>query len=57
MHKKNLANPSKLFLIVILGLITTMCALNDTVRDVFKISIPLAEENSLGRKSWDETAI
>jgi inosine-uridine nucleoside N-ribohydrolase len=30
---------------------------NDPVRDVFRISIPLAKEDSLGRKSWDETAV
>lgn len=27
------------------------------VRDVFRISIPLAPEDSAGRKSWDETAV
>lgn len=27
------------------------------VKDVFRISIPLAKEDSLGRKSWDETAV
>ena len=27
------------------------------VKDVFRISIPLAAEDSLGRSSWDETAI
>ena len=26
-------------------------------RDVFRISIPMAKEDSLGRKSWDETAV
>ena len=30
---------------------------NDPVRDVFRISIPMAKEDSLGRKSWDETAV
>ena len=30
---------------------------NDPVKDVFRISIPLAKEDSLGRKSWDETAV
>lgn len=30
---------------------------NDPVKDVFRISIPLAAEDSLGRKSWDETAV
>ncbi|MDB5137733.1 MAG: nucleoside hydrolase [Mucilaginibacter sp.] len=30
---------------------------NDPVKDVFQISIPKAKEDSLGRKSWDETAV
>ncbi|HWZ05102.1 MAG TPA: nucleoside hydrolase [Mucilaginibacter sp.] len=30
---------------------------NDPVKDVFRISIPLAKEDSAGRKSWDETAV
>ncbi len=30
---------------------------NDPVKDVFRISIPQAKEDSLGRKSWDETAV
>jgi inosine-uridine nucleoside N-ribohydrolase len=30
---------------------------NDPVKDVFRISIPLAKEDSVGRKSWDETAV
>jgi inosine-uridine nucleoside N-ribohydrolase len=30
---------------------------NSPVKDVFRISIPLAEEDSLGRMSWDETAV
>ncbi|HVX26501.1 MAG TPA: nucleoside hydrolase [Parafilimonas sp.] len=30
---------------------------NDPVKDVFRISIPLAAEDSAGRKSWDETAV
>jgi pyrimidine-specific ribonucleoside hydrolase len=30
---------------------------NDPVKDVFRLSIPLAKEDSLGRKSWDETAV
>jgi len=30
---------------------------NDPVKEVFRISIPLAKEDSLGRKSWDETAV
>ena len=31
--------------------------LNSPVRDVFRISIPLAAEDSAGRMSWDETAV
>ena len=30
---------------------------NDPVKDVFRISLPLAAEDSLGRSSWDETAV
>jgi inosine-uridine nucleoside N-ribohydrolase len=30
---------------------------NDPVKDVFSLSIPKAAEDSLGRKSWDETAV
>jgi inosine-uridine nucleoside N-ribohydrolase len=30
---------------------------NSPVKDVFRISIPQAKEDSLGRKSWDETAV
>ncbi|MDR3693544.1 nucleoside hydrolase [Mucilaginibacter sp.] len=30
---------------------------NDPVKDVFRISIPLAKEDSVGRMSWDETAV
>jgi pyrimidine-specific ribonucleoside hydrolase len=30
---------------------------NSPVKDVFKISIPLTKEDSLGRMSWDETAV
>jgi inosine-uridine nucleoside N-ribohydrolase len=30
---------------------------NDPVKDVFRISIPQAKEDSAGRKSWDETAV
>ena len=30
---------------------------NSPVKDVFRISVPLAKEDSLGRKSWDETAV
>jgi hypothetical protein len=27
------------------------------VKDVFSVSIPMAAEDSAGRKSWDETAV
>lgn len=30
---------------------------NDPVKDVFRIAIPMAKEDSPGRKSWDETAV
>jgi inosine-uridine nucleoside N-ribohydrolase len=30
---------------------------NSPVKDVFKISIPLSEEDKYGRMSWDETAV
>lgn len=30
---------------------------NSPVKDVFRICIPLAKEDSLGRMSWDETAV
>lgn len=30
---------------------------NSPVKDVFRISIPLSEEDKNGRKSWDETAV
>jgi|SRR6185437_4383109 len=30
---------------------------NDPVKDVFRIAIPMAKEDSAGRKSWDETAV
>ncbi len=30
---------------------------NDPVKDVFRISIPMAAEDSAGRSSWDETAV
>lgn len=30
---------------------------NSPVKDVFRISIPLAQEDSAGRKSWDETGV
>jgi inosine-uridine nucleoside N-ribohydrolase len=40
-----------------LPLIYNVAIKNDPVKDVFRISIPLAKEDSLGRKSWDETAV
>lgn len=40
-----------------LPLIHNASVKNDPVKDVFRISIPLAKEDSLGRKSWDETAV
>jgi inosine-uridine nucleoside N-ribohydrolase len=30
---------------------------NDPVKDAFSIAIPIAKEDSSGRKSWDETAV
>jgi inosine-uridine nucleoside N-ribohydrolase len=30
---------------------------NSPVKDVFRISIPMAKEDSAGRMSWDETAV
>jgi len=40
-----------------LPLIHNTAIKNDPVKDVFRISIPMAKEDSLGRKSWDETAV
>jgi inosine-uridine nucleoside N-ribohydrolase len=40
-----------------LPLINNTVIKNDPVKDVFRISIPQAKEDSLGRKSWDETAV
>ncbi len=40
-----------------LPLINNTAIKNDPVKDVFRISIPQAKEDSLGRKSWDETAV
>jgi pyrimidine-specific ribonucleoside hydrolase len=40
-----------------LPLIHNNAVKNDPVKDVFRISIPQAKEDSLGRKSWDETAV
>ena len=40
-----------------LPLIHNKAIQNSPVKDVFRISIPLAKEDSAGRKSWDETAV
>jgi len=40
-----------------LPLIHNTAIKNDPTKDVFRISIPMAKEDSLGRKSWDETAV
>ncbi|BAU53638.1 nucleoside hydrolase [Mucilaginibacter gotjawali] len=40
-----------------LPLIHNSAIKNDPVKDVFRISIPLAKEDSVGRMSWDETAV
>lgn len=40
-----------------LPLIHNSSIMNDPVKDVFSMSIPLAKEDSSGRKSWDETAV
>lgn len=40
-----------------LPLIHNAAIKNDPVKDVFRISIPMAKEDSLGRMSWDETAV
>ncbi|MDF2433728.1 MAG: hypothetical protein JWP44_3359 [Mucilaginibacter sp.] len=40
-----------------LPLIHNQAIKNDPVKDVFCIAIPMAKEDSLGRKSWDETAV
>lgn len=40
-----------------LSLINNTAIKNDPVKDVFRIAIPMAKEDSLGRKSWDETAV
>jgi pyrimidine-specific ribonucleoside hydrolase len=40
-----------------LPLIHNAAIKNDPVKDAFRISIPKAAEDSLGRKSWDETAV
>jgi inosine-uridine nucleoside N-ribohydrolase len=38
-------------------LINNAAIKNSPVKDVFRISIPQAKEDSAGRKSWDETAV
>lgn len=40
-----------------LPLINNKTISNSPVKDVFRISIPMAKEDSLGRCSWDETAV
>jgi len=40
-----------------LPLVRDVTIQNDPVKDVFRISLPLAEEDSAGRSSWDETAV
>lgn len=40
-----------------LPLIHNQVIRNSPVKDVFSLSIPLAKEDSIGRKSWDETAV
>ena len=37
--------------------LTNKNIINSPVKDVFRISIPQAKEDSLGRMSWDETAV
>ena len=40
-----------------LPLIHSTAIKNDPVKDVFRIAIPMAKEDSAGRMSWDETAV
>jgi len=40
-----------------LPLISNADIKNDPTKDVFRISIPMAKEDSSGRMSWDETAV
>lgn len=40
-----------------LPLIHNQSIMNSPVKDVFRICIPMAKEDSIGRKSWDETAV
>lgn len=40
-----------------LPLVQNAAIQHSPVKDVFRISIPLAAEDSLGRSSWDETAV
>jgi inosine-uridine nucleoside N-ribohydrolase len=40
-----------------LPLINNKAIKNSPVKDVFEISIPMAEEDKLGRMSWDQTAV
>jgi inosine-uridine nucleoside N-ribohydrolase len=40
-----------------LPLVNNEAIKNSPVKDVFRISLPLAEEDHMGRMSWDETAV
>ena len=40
-----------------LPLVNNAIIKNDPAKDVFRIAIPMAKEDSLGRMSWDETAV
>jgi pyrimidine-specific ribonucleoside hydrolase len=40
-----------------LPLVNNAAIKNSPVKDVFRISIPQAAEDSIGRRSWDETAV
>ncbi len=40
-----------------LPLVNNTAINNSPVKDVFRICIPMAKEDSAGRKSWDETAV
>ena len=40
-----------------LPIIQNAAIINSPVKDVFRICIPLSNEDSAGRKSWDETAV
>jgi inosine-uridine nucleoside N-ribohydrolase len=40
-----------------LPLVNNIAIKNSPVKDAFRIAIPMAKEDSAGRKSWDETAV